>query len=350
MSTPPPGDGPIFILGAGRSGTTLMQSLLSAHGRIAVTPETHFCAIWEQRTGRPVADPAACFEAGWRGYLASRRFADLGLTPEEARAVLERGPERTARTALAALMTAYGEAQGKPRVGEKTPGHWRHARTLLDWFPEARVIVMRRDPRAVAASKMRAPWAAQAMRFAGTSLARATRLHVVAEEARHWLRIYREAMPPLLAGPRATQVAYEELAREPEAVTRRVCAFLGEAFEPTMLGDRSAQAAADGGGTEAQWDGWRAGHLAAARRPVGQESIERWRAELAPREVAAIEAVAGEAMEEAGYALASGAPERRSAARLARAAMAAGEAELAARRAAGLAKRRAGGLLRGGPR
>ena len=80
---------------------------------------------------------------------------------------------------------------------------------------------------------------------------------------------------------------------------------------------------------------------------MGREAIERWRADLAPREVAAIEAVAGGAMEEAGYALASGDDARRAAARLARAAVVAGEAELAARRAGGFARRAAGGLLRG---
>ena len=217
MNTPSRNDAPIFVVGAGRSGTTLMQSLLSAHGRIAVTPETHFCAIWEQRTGLPVAAPGADFEAGWRGYLSSARFADLGVTPERARAVLERGAERTARSALAALMTAYGETHGKPRVGEKTPGHWRWAPALLDWFPDARVIVMRRDPRAFVASKMKAPYAARYMPLHGTALRRVTRLHIVADDAALWAAIYGEAMPRLLSDPRVALVSYEDLACDPEA-------------------------------------------------------------------------------------------------------------------------------------
>ena len=40
---------PVFIVGAGRSGTTLLRTLLSAHPRLAVTPETHFMAFAGQR-------------------------------------------------------------------------------------------------------------------------------------------------------------------------------------------------------------------------------------------------------------------------------------------------------------
>ena len=331
--TPHLAEPPIFVVGVGRSGTTLLQSLLSAHPRLAVTPETHFCGIWGRRA-------AQGFEAAWEGYLASPRFADLGVAPERARAILASSPERTPRAALAALLAAYGEARGRPRVGEKTPGHRNHVRTLLEWFPDARVIVTRRDPRAFVASKLKAPWAARYVPHHGTALRRVTRLHMVAEDARLWARVYGELAPALLRDPRVTMAPYEALVGDPEGVVRGLCDFLGEAFEPAMLGDRAAQAAADAPGSEAAWGGWTGGHLAAARRPVNAASLDKWRGELTPREVAVIEALAGEAMARCGYEPASGAAERRAARRLAGAATAAGAVELAARGAvAGVARR-----------
>ena len=33
---------PIFIVGVGRSGTSLLQAMLNAHSKITFTPETHF--------------------------------------------------------------------------------------------------------------------------------------------------------------------------------------------------------------------------------------------------------------------------------------------------------------------
>ena len=324
--TPHLAEPPIFVVGAGRSGTTLVRSLLEAHPRLAVTPETHFLAIWGQRA-------AEGFEAAWAGYLASRRFAELDVSPERCRAILETSPERTAPAALAAILAAYAEARGRPRVGEKTPGHWRWAGELLEWFPGARVVVTRRDPRAVAASKLAAPWAGRAMRLHDTALRRLTRLHVLAEEARLWLRIYDEVAPRLLADPRVRLVTYEGLVADPEGETRGLCDFLDEPFEPAMLAERGGQGAPSGRGLDPVWAAWRERHHAAARGPVAA-APEKWRRALSRREVAAIEAVAGEAMERLGFALASTPAERRAARRLARAATVLGEGELAARGAA----------------
>lgn len=75
---------PIFIVGAGRSGTTLIRSLLSAHSRIAVTPETHFLKVAQQNGGLRDGAPAH-FEAFWRGFSQSQRFKDLGVSPERCR-------------------------------------------------------------------------------------------------------------------------------------------------------------------------------------------------------------------------------------------------------------------------
>ena len=38
----PPTNGPIFVIGCPRAGTTLLTLMLSAHARIAIPPETRF--------------------------------------------------------------------------------------------------------------------------------------------------------------------------------------------------------------------------------------------------------------------------------------------------------------------
>ena len=71
---------PIFVVGFQRSGTTLLQSLLGAHPRIAAPPEVHFFfRIY-----------------GLRDYWGSRNFllrlsvngGDLARSPEPASLVL----------------------------------------------------------------------------------------------------------------------------------------------------------------------------------------------------------------------------------------------------------------------
>ncbi len=336
---PFPAEPPFFILGSGRSGTTLLQNILSAHSRLAVTPETHFCKLAERLSGVPIdADPPD-LDAWWAAYCGTSRFASVGVSAERAREILGVGPERSFRAALAAILAAFAECTGKPRIGEKTPGHFLYARWLLDSFPEARLIVMRRDPRAVIASHARTPWRKADFSPAGSWVNRATRLHVLARDARWWAHVNGCILPPLEDEPRAMFVTYESLACDPERVVREVCAFLGEAFEPAMLGvRRNREAAADAGGAgwSADWADWAAGHHAAASAPVSAASLGKWRRDLTPLEIATIESRAGEVMRRLGYRDFAAPPLLRQAG--AALAAAAGAADRAERRARPLAR------------
>lgn len=61
--------------------------------------------------------------------------------------------DRTDRALFDLLMTFY--ASGKPIRGEKTPYHIHHVPTLLRWFPNAKIIHMFRDLRAIFISQQR---------------------------------------------------------------------------------------------------------------------------------------------------------------------------------------------------
>ena len=47
---------PIFVVGAGRSGTTLLRLMLNEHPDIAIPPESHFIALLIKAFG-PDCDP-----------------------------------------------------------------------------------------------------------------------------------------------------------------------------------------------------------------------------------------------------------------------------------------------------
>lgn len=301
-----PSEPPIFIVGAGRSGTTLIRSLLSAHSRIAVTPETHFLKVAERNGGLKDGIPAD-IEAFWRDFSQSQRFKDLGVSSVRCRTLVDAQGKPTMQAVFRAILAAYGERVGKPRVGEKTPGHVDFLPDLRECFPESPIIFVRRDPRAVVASMLKSPWTQS--RQASSSLKDGffvkSRLHLVAFYARRWVEIYERILPQWAADPRVATLSYESLVHDPKGELRRLCTFLDEPYEAAMLTKRSDEAvpqpAATNDMNSRDWQEWRRVHHEKSLAPVSATSVDTWRTELSRFEVALIEGGCSRGMQAAGY-------------------------------------------------
>lgn len=298
---------PIFIAGGGRSGTTLLRSLLSAHSHISVSPETHFMKRAEN-WGFPEREGPDDFDRFWKQYTASVRFRDLGIEPDPCREAIERAGPPTFRTTFAAVLAAYGRRVGKERIGEKTPGHVHFIPRLLSWFPDARILILRRDPRAVVASQMRSPWVEE--RITPLSLrdgiAVGSYWHQVAFYAEDWATMYEDVVPKDGADPRVLVVPYETLVADAERELMRICSFLEEPFESGMLDGRSDEnvpiPASTADLNDTAWREWRKEHHAKTLQPVSTASLDKWKDQLTEKEVAMVEGHCARGMQEAGYA------------------------------------------------
>jgi hypothetical protein len=277
-----PGSGaparPFFVVGCPRSGTTLVQLMLHAHPRLAVPPETRFLV----RAYRARARFGDLRRASRRRRLARwvmRRpqSADLGLDPDEVVAAVEAAPP-TLGSALGAVFGLYAARQGKPRWGDKRPGHWRDLDVLLRLFPDAQLVHVVRDGRACVASLKAMPWWA-----GGVPAATAVWL----QSHRRWRRDTRG-----LPADRVHTVRYEELVADPEPVLRRLCAFLGEEFDPAMTAPQEVAAA-----TLPSYKTWHARTTGA----VDTAAVEAWRDALTPEELGLVELVAGRRLAALGY-------------------------------------------------
>ncbi len=159
----------IFIVGVPRSGTTLMRFLLEGSDRIGIARENHFMGHILGRRGarhffrragdlnddnavRKVVDMIYSGEyerlAGWRRPSPFWYWLKDSIPREEVQRRLL-AAERSERGMFGAFLRLYADSHGKPVMGEKTPTHLNYVDTLLDWFPNAKVIHMLRDPRAV---------------------------------------------------------------------------------------------------------------------------------------------------------------------------------------------------------
>ena len=265
------GPGPIFIVGVPRSGTTLLRVLLNRHPNIAICDETYFF-FWVYARRR--AFGSLELEANRRrlvdAYLDTWRVTRLGLDREWLAELLVR--EGTSYPALfASLLRAYARSRDKRRAGEKTPQHAEHALTLREWYPDASIVHVVRDPRDVVASLHRMPWG-----FASTSA-----------NAKLWVRLVSRARRiEGLSG--CSALRYEDLVESPETALRSLCEVLGEPFEGGMLSDGQAET------PDRPW-------FERAYKPVSRSRVGIWTKDLSERQARIVEWLADPLMAEYGY-------------------------------------------------
>jgi len=213
-------DAPFFIVGCGRSGTTLLRLVLSGHSRIEIPPETWFLLPLVARL--PLTDrltPAQLEEA--IGLITGDyRWPDMEIAAAAFAAQARALPDPRIATLAALVYDEYRRRADKPRFGDKTPPYIGILPQLATIYPDARFINLIRDGRDVAVSFIDA-------HFNGG----------VWDKEFEWRRAVRLGLAyratPL--AERILEVRYEDMVRDLEATTRRVCAFLGETFEPEML-------------------------------------------------------------------------------------------------------------------
>jgi hypothetical protein len=281
-----------FILGAPRSGTTLLRMMLDAHPQLAIPPETHFIpellGAWDG-----AEDPLGAFVETLIGHP---RWHSFHLDAEELRRRLTNPRAETPGDAIRAFYTLYADGQGKPRWGDKTPPYVRAMPRIAGVLPEAHFIHVIRDGRDVAAS-LRRVW------FGPSE---------IEESALLWRDRVLAARRLGQEVPRYTEVRYERLVAEPRVILRRLCVKLELPFRPVMLSyHRRAEERlreddlSDIETTTELAEGTDRNvihqHLL---RPPDESRVGKWREELSPDEQRRFFSVAGNLLQRLGYPIA----------------------------------------------
>ena len=161
-------------MGVSRSGTTLTRRILDRHSRIGIATENHYLGhllAWEgarhyfrrlgdlhdDATVRRMVDLIYSPEFQRRSRLRELSPYWRWLTERVPRADIEArlpASDRTERGIFEAFLRIYADRRGKAIMGEKTPAHLAYVETLLEWFPDARVVHCMRDPRAIYVSEL----------------------------------------------------------------------------------------------------------------------------------------------------------------------------------------------------
>jgi len=275
-----------FILGVGRSGTTLLRLMLDAHPDLAIPPETHFLPLIGESAGNP--------DVFARLIVESDTWPNFGLSADVFRGALKALQPFDVTEATRIFYRLYAQRFGKRHWGDKTPPYRRHLRHIFRLVPEAYFIHVIRDGRDVAIS-YRGLWFGP-----GDN---------IEEQARFWVAEITGAKDQARDVPQYLEVRYEELVAEPEKTLRTVCKNLQLTYAPVMLDyyrsadARMAEYVAPFGPVESRPKTAEPYRLIHARTvlPPDPSRIGRWRAELPEADQTRYDAIAGPLLKELGY-------------------------------------------------
>lgn len=274
---------PIFVIGAERSGTTLLMVMLGQHNRIAV-PEVgwlfprfypylySFGDLNKEENLRTLADEML--------FGLNRHMWGMDLNPRTAvDELLAEVKERSFTGVYCAMHEMFARKNGnKPRWGQKTPHNLYFVGQIRECFPNAQIIYIVRDGRDSSSDYLESA-------FGPTNIFAAAESWKACWNA---VKPWREQLGP----DEWLDVKYEDLVRTPNEVLAKVCEFLGEEFDPAML------------------DFWK-GDIGQKRgttrdhKPLGHATSDRYigiyKELLSIRDQRIFTAVAGKELEEAGY-------------------------------------------------
>jgi len=231
-----PADAPIFVLGMPRTGTTLVDRILSSHPAVESAGELQAMPLAVKKaagTRTPtVVDPET---------IAAAAQSDIGAVGRD---YLDR--------------TRHHRRNPGLRFIDKFPGNFLYAGFIARALPAARIVCLRRNPMDTVLSNFRNLFAVSS-RYYDYSY---DLLDIAAYYARfdRLIARWREALPG-----RLIEVRYEDLVLDQEGETRRLLAHCGLEWSDDCLSFHTNDAPVS------------TPSAAQVRRPIYRDSVARWK-------------------------------------------------------------------------
>ena len=231
-----PDPAPIFVVGMPRTGTTLVDRILSSHRDVGSAGELQAMPLAiKQLAGTPsrvVIDPATIFASGTIDPVA---IGDTYFT-----------------------RAAHHRPAGTPRFVDKLPANFLYIGHIARALPNARIVCLRRNPMDTVWSNYKNLFASQSAYYAYS--------YDLMDTARYYARF--DALMRLwesLFPGRVLQLSYEALVADQEGQTRRLLAHCGLEWDEACLSFHKNSAAVA------------TPSAAQVRRPLNADAVGKWR-------------------------------------------------------------------------
>ena len=273
---------PFFIIGSGRSGNTLLRSILSGNSDISIPPESYRIPFaikkfhifnnrdWEDIVPQVLKEFGDCKEF----YTWEIDITDVQKSLED---IVD--SKRTLSNIFDELFCTYAEkhSPGSKIWGDKTPMNTLY----LDWigtvFPRSKFIHIIRDGRDVASSYLKME-----------------RYDTILEAANRWINSIESAQSfGSKIKENYIEIRYEELVTKPEEVIKDTCDFLDIDYDSKML-DHTKQVKKLGD-TDKE-------HHSNLSKPISSDSVGKWRNNLSESDQESITKLLHKHLQRLGYA------------------------------------------------
>ena len=285
-----------FIAGQAKSGTTLLVALLDNHPELLVLPEetAYFPTVltkyaprgrraqFDYITKESLSNVLFGGPCKWSkrdySYFPTARFLQ---TFEQ----MAFDPVNLKRDLLVIMLEAYAATLGRSldsitRWIEKTPANRKYLPAIQSRFPDAKILVTMRDPRAIFAAQI----ALEKTRQLGTF----STYYCIS----HWREVAKVALRAREDGDTTLLLLpYEKLVLEPGEWMKRVCAFLEIKYDPAIVLTPTKAGKF--------WEGNSATETAFSR--ISTEPLTRWQSDLSEEEIGWVEWHCRDLMPEFGY-------------------------------------------------
>ena len=270
---------PIFIIGSPRSGTTLLQFILSSHPNIYIPDETGFIPFLldQESVTKPLSlseVEALLQRIGRLNYLWRDLVTDIPVFYQNLN-------KPTLAYILDALFGQIIAKQNATRWGDKTPLYVRHIPYLAKIFPCAQFIHIIRDGRDATLSAQQ-KWGLSRFWYMDNYYLLQNWVTNVSLGCKEGAQLQKSNY---------LEVRYEQLVQEPESMTRSICSFLNETYNPAMLAHNQL-ARQVGPGPDDHTE---------VMKPITAESIGRWRTQMSVFDQKMAGQIAGALLGELGY-------------------------------------------------
>lgn len=262
---------PVFIIGHGSSGTSILSRLLREQLKISFGTESQFIVRYARRLAaygdlrqRANLERLVSHIATERWFERCQSKFGFRTSPE---AIVADILEPTYAGVLDAIFSQLARHMGTLRWGDKTPDYVHDLDVLGSLFPQGRYLHLVRDGRDVALSVMGRFWGAKNIFMAAWEW----------REALEQCEAFAASMP----AAQVLTIRYEDLLAEPAATFDRLLPFLQIEADPAL----------------------RAYLADELPRLLKRDNHDKWRKHWGEREQASFERVAGSALARHGYSV-----------------------------------------------